>query len=125
MRIKYKTTIELSSQSDATIKDIGNINVEIISDLMQAGYTKLITIPAGVNNYLLNLDNENIRFIFLEANDTIKFKFNDVSSTEFIITPLDGNKYAHFLITIDNLSRIYISNPNTNSVELKLVFAGK
>lgn len=126
MRIKYKINIEVSSKPDIVTKDLGNITAEIVSDLLKSSKTTYISIPAGVTNYEINLDSQDIKFLYMESDGEISLKINSITNTPITIVPLDDNKTAHFLISTNNVSMIYLTNPSpTVSVGVTLVYAGK
>lgn len=126
MRIKMKTQVELSSIAD-NIKDIGDISIETVSDLLTSGNTRVISILSGVSNYLVSLDTSKIKFIFIEVDNPVEIKIGNVNNTPVNISPIDGTTRAYFIATLGgDIDKIYFTNlSNTKNVNVRLVFAGK
>lgn len=132
VRARYKLGAFVSSTS-AEEKDLGKVESEVVVDSQNEGGSWKTTLAAAAVDQQLLLPNvANVRLLAIRTSakdptqtpGTVRIRRNLVTAEEIEITPLSTSKEGHFLITTNNLTALYASNPGTVVMDITIVIAG-
>lgn len=132
VRVTFEVNLSVSSTS-ADEKDLANLKNAQVSTAMGEGGSRKITIAAGVTDQEIELTNiTTVRLLFLKVqpkneNDPaqeVTIKRNLIGAEEIEIKPLADKKIGYLLLTTDDLTALFVTNPGSVDVELTIATAG-
>jgi len=134
VRLRHRIEVAISDDSFED-KNLGKSVFSIVTDALGEGgswKTKVLGGAVDQSIPLLNVASIKALFMVTSANDvtvepsTIFVKFNSILATPIEIAPLvDSNsKEAYFLIHTNNLTAIFVSNPGTVNMDIRVFAAG-
>ncbi len=132
VRVRYSVAIAVSSTT-AEEKDLGNVKVEAVTDDHTKGGTWKTVLVSDAEDVQLYLDNITtvqllvIRTTAVESTEdpvTITIKRNSVEGEEIPITPLGDSKEGIFVLSTEDLTSLYASNPGDVDMNLTISAAG-
>lgn len=131
VRVRYKVEVYISS-SPAGEEDLGKPVASIISDMIGEGGTRKTTIASGEVDKPVSLaDVETARFLWIRVSaldptqtlGAITLRKNSNLGEAIEIEPLPGAKEAQLVLTTNNITSLFVSNPGV-AVELTIGIAG-
>jgi hypothetical protein len=132
VRVRYNIHSAISSTM-AEERDLGNLALGIVSDLLTKGGTWKTVLSAGASNVELYFDNIStinlliMRTTTVNPNDTpanVVITINGPSTEALTIQPIPSTKEGHFLMSTTGVTSVYASNPGSVDMQLTIVAAG-
>lgn len=132
VRLRYALQASVSSTS-AEERDLGNVKLEVMTDVETKGGTWKTVLPTGSTDVQLPMDSITtvqlllVRTMCNDPNGTpngITIKRNSTSGEAILIKPVGDAKEGLFLLSTDSLTAIYASNAGAADMALVLTAVG-
>lgn len=132
VRVRYKVEVAVSSTTAET-KDLGNQSYVVISDDASDGGARKVTLAAAATDVEISMNEiSTVKFLMVRTNaananetpGTIELKKNGVGGEVTEIVPMVGSSGGHMLLSTDNVTSLYASNPGSVAMEVTVVIAG-
>jgi hypothetical protein len=132
VRVRYKLGISISSSSSEE-NDLGNAKYEVVDDTFTEGWSGKTTVPALAVNQPVNLPAlGSMSLLILRATSKdptlppviLYVRRNSVLGEELPIKALGNTKEAHFLVSTEGLTSLYVSNPSNTVMDLLVHVVG-
>lgn len=132
VRLRYRIEASVSSTT-AENRDLGNVVFDTVHDDSGEGGSRKTTVASGVTDAPLAMaELAAARFVLVKTNakkstDTpgiIEIKKNATSGEVIEVVPLSDASEGHLLLSTQNISALYASNPGSVDMEVTVVSVG-
>lgn len=132
IRVRYSISAAVSSTT-AEERDLGNLKMEVVTDVETKGGAWKTVLPASTTNLELKIDNlAQIHLLFIRTTSSdpnvapvsITLKRNSTGAEAIEIKPLGDAKEGHLLLTTNGLTSLYASNSTSTEMILTVLAVG-
>ena len=132
IRIRYSLKIAISSTT-AEEKDLANASFEVVTDDFGEGGVRKFTLAASTSDVAIDIGNvSTARFLAIRTNakdptltpGSITIKRNGTGNEAIEILPIGTTKEGHLLMSTDNLTSLFATNPSTVDMEVTVFTSG-
>lgn len=133
VRLRVKTSVQVSSQPQPETKDLGDVPQELVLDTQGEGGAWKTTVPATTVDMLVTLPAVALaRFLYLKTRPKIdtddpvplSIKFDSTLNPSIIVEAPSPLKEGVFMITHPGIASLFVTNTGGVDMLLTLVVAG-
>lgn len=132
VRLRYRIEASVSSTT-AENRDLGNVTFESVHDTSGEGGSRKTTLATGATDVALAMaELAAARFVLVKTNaknatddpGIIEIKKNSTTNEVIEVVPLPDASEGHLLLSTQNISALFASNPGSVDMEVTVVSVG-